>query len=265
MIRALYTAASGMEAQQTNIDVISNNLANTNTTAFKASSLQFQDLMYQTDRAPGAKNSDGTTSPTGIQIGFGVKKAATSLDFTQGELATSSSKLDLAIEGNGFFQVQRPDGSFAYTRDGSFKRDAQGNVVTNSGYKVVGIGQIDPTIASENITISPDGSMSVTTTNGQIQQLSPVTLCTFPNPQGLLAIGENLYQETEGSGVAVTGQTPATLGIGSIAQGYTEGSNVSVVTEMVKMIQAQRAYEVNSKSITTSDQMMSMADNMKAG
>lgn len=254
-----------MQAQQMNIDVISNNLANTNTTGYKESTLEFQDLMYQTDRAPGSKNSDGTTTAEGIQIGFGVKPAATSIDFTQGELATSGSKLDLAIQGNGFFQIQRPDGSYAYTRDGSFKRDAQGNVVTNSGYKVVGIPQIDPTISSDNIAISTDGSMSVTTANGQIQQLSPITLCTFPNPQGLLATGENLYQETEASGAVVSGQAPATLGIGSIAQGYTEGSNVSVVQEMVKMIQAQRAYEVNSKSITTTDQMMSMANNMKAG
>lgn len=260
MIRAMYSSASGMQAEQTNIDVISNNLANVNTNGYKRATLQFQDLMYQTDKSPGARLADGSTTATGLQVGFGVQPVATSRDFSQGDMVSSGGTYDLAIQGKGFFQVQMPDGTFAYTRDGSFKINQNGNLVNNSGYKLVGVDQID-TQATE-VSISRDGAVTANV-NGQLQALSPITLAAFANPEGLKAVGDNLYVETDASGPVQSSQPPGQNGVGTIAQGYTESSNVRVVEEMVKMIQAQRAYEVNSKAIQASDEMLSTANNLR--
>ncbi len=260
MIRALWSSASGMQAQQTNIDVISNNLANVNTTGYKRSSAQFEDLMYQTEIAPGNKLGDGSTVPTGIQIGYGSRTVATSKSFDQGDLQQTGGTLDVAIQGRGFFRIELPDGTIAYTRDGSFKMNQSGQIVTNRGYKVSGTDTIDP--QATDVSIARDGSMSVVV-NGATQNLSPVTLTDFPNPAGLRNIGDNLYLETDASGTPQSGLTPGVNGEGTLAQGYLESSNVQIVTEMVKMIQAQRAYEINSKSIQTSDEMLGIANNLK--
>lgn len=260
MIRALWSSASGMQAQQMNIDVISNNLANVNTSGFKRSDIQFEDLMYQTEKLPGSRLSDGSETATGLEIGHGSRAVSTAKNFSQGDLQNTSNKLDLAIEGYGFYEVELPDGTLAYTRDGSFKLTAAGEIVTNNGYKVSGVEQIDPE-ASE-ITISKDGTITIQV-GGELQELSPITLTRFPNPQGLRSIGSNLYLETDASGQAETGLAPGSDGMGTIAQGFLESSNVRVVEEMVKMIQAQRAYEVNSKSIQASDEMLGIASNLR--
>lgn len=260
MIRALWSSASGMQTQQMNIDVISNNLANVNTPGYKKMDLQFEDIMYQTEKIPGSKLSDGSSTATGLQIGYGSKPIATSRSFVQGDMQNTGASLDLAIQGRGFFEVEMPDGTKTYTRAGSFKLNASGEVVTNEGYKISGIDQIDP--KATEITIATDGAVTIVV-DGAIQQLSPLTLTNFPNPEGLQAMGSNLYIPTDASGSAETGLTPGTNGIGSIAQGFLESSNVRVVEEMVKMIQAQRAYEVNSKAIQASDDMLSVATNLK--
>jgi flagellar basal-body rod protein FlgG len=260
MIRALWTSASGMEAQQMNLDVIANNLANVNTSGFKKSSIQFQEMMYDTDKTPGASTTDSSTTPTGAQVGYGSKPVATERNFTQGNLQQTGNTYDVAIQGTGFYKITLPDGTNSYTRDGSFLVNAYGNLVTNQGYLVSGVGQIDP--KATNVAIGADGTISATV-NSAVVKISPITISNFPNPQGLNSLGNNLYQETAASGNAVDGQTPGQNGMGTLSQGYIETSNVQVVEEMVNMIQAQRAYEINSKAIQASDDMMQMANNLR--
>jgi flagellar basal-body rod protein FlgG len=262
MIRALWTSANGMEAQQMNLDVIANNLANVNTAGFKKSTLQFQEMMYDTNKAPGASTSDSSTTPTGAQVGYGAKPVATERNFTQGNLQQTGNTYDLAIQGQGFYKITMPDGTNSYTRDGSFLVNSEGNLVTNQGYLVTGVGQIPST--ATNVSVGSDGTISATV-NGAAVKISPITISNFPNPQGLNSLGDNLYQETAASGNAVDGQVPGANGMGTLSQGYIETSNVQVVEEMVNMIQAQRAYEINSKAIQTADQMMGMANNMRQG
>ena len=260
MIRALWTSAGGMEAQQMNLDVIANNLANVNTAGFKKSSLEFQEMMYDTNKSPGASSSDSSTVPTGAQVGYGSKAVATERNFTQGNLQQTGNPYDVAIQGEGFYKITLPDGTNAYTRDGNFVVNQDGNLVTNQGFLVTGVGQIDP--KATNVTVGADGTISATVNNAVVK-ISPITISTFPNPEGLNSLGNNLYQVTEASGNANDGQVPGTNGIGTLAQGYLETSNVQVVEEMVNMIQAQRAYEINSKAIQASDDMMQMANNLR--
>ena len=260
MIRALWTSASGMEAQQMNLDVIANNLANVNTSGFKKSSIQFQEMMYDTDKSPGSSSTDSTTTPTGSQVGYGSKPVATERNFSQGNLQQTGNTYDVAIQGQGFYKITLPDGTNAYTRDGSFLVNSDGQLVNNQGYLVTGVGQIPST--ATNVSIGSDGTISATVNNAAVK-ISPITISNFPNPEGLNSLGSNLYQETAASGNAVDGLVPGTNGMGTIAQGYVETSNVQVVEEMVNMIQAQRAYEINSKAIQTADQMMGMANNMR--
>jgi flagellar basal-body rod protein FlgG len=249
-----------MEAQQMNLDVIANNLANVNTSGFKKSNIQFQEMMYDTERAPGSNTTDSSTAPSGMQVGYGSKPVATERNFTQGNLQQTGNTYDVAIQGQGFYKLTLPDGSNAYTRDGSFLVNADGQIVTSQGYLVTGAGQIDP--KATNVSIGSDGTISATV-NGEAVKISPLTLSNFPNPEGLSSLGNNLYLETAASGNAVDGQTPGQNGMGTLAQGYVETSNVQVVEEMVNMIQAQRAYEINSKAIQASDDMMGMANNMR--
>jgi flagellar basal-body rod protein FlgG len=249
-----------MEAQQMNLDVIANNLANVNTAGFKKSNIQFQEMMYDTEKAPGANTTDSSTSPTGVQVGYGSKPVATERNFSQGNLQQTGNTYDVAIQGTGFYKITLPDGTNAYTRDGQFAVNADGQLVTNQGYLVTGAGTIDP--KAQNVSIGSDGTISATVNNATVK-ISPITISTFPNPEGLNSLGDNLYTETLASGTAIDGQTPGTNGLGTLAQGYVETSNVQVVEEMVNMIQAQRAYEINSKAIQASDDMMQMANNMR--
>ena len=254
MIRSLWIAKTGLDAQQTQMDVISNNLANVSTSGFKRARAVFEDLLYQTIRQPGAQSSEQTQLPSGLQLGTGVKPVATERIFTQGNLQQTGNAKDVAIQGNGFFQVLMPDGTTSYTRDGSFQSDANGQLVTASGYAV------QPAITipadAQSLTIARDGTVSVT----QPGSATPVTigtlqLATFINPAGLQSLGENLYGETAASGTP-SSNTPGTNGAGLLNQSYVETSNVNVVEELVNMIQTQRAYEINSKAIQTSDQML---------
>lgn len=248
-----------MESQQMNLDVISNNLANVNTTGYKESKLQFQDLLYQTTRAAGSQQGGGNELPGSLQIGQGSIPIATERIFTQGDLSQTGGNLDIAIQGQGFFQVQMPDGTLAYTRDGSFKTNAQGQVVTSDGYPVQGGFEPVPT-GTTNITIAATGAVTYTTASGTTS--SQIQLANFNNPGGLQAVGHNLYTETEASGTALLGE-PTQNGLGELQQGYLELSNVSVVQEMVNLILAQRAYEVNSKAVQAADQMMQDSNNLQ--
>ncbi len=261
MMRSLWTAASGMVAQQANIDVISNNLANVNTTGFKKSRTDFQDLMYQNMRQAGATTGDDNQVPTGIQIGLGVRQVATQKIYTEGSFQSTGSELDMAIEGDGFFQISMPDGTINYTRDGSFKRDSTGRIVTSDGYPLEPAITI-PTEATA-IAVSSEGVVTATIP-GQTdpQELGQLQLARFVNPSGLDSLGRNLLKETAASGAAVV-TNPGTDGAGTVVQKYVEMSNVQVVEEMVNMIVAQRAYEMNSKAITTSDAMLETAANLK--
>jgi flagellar basal-body rod protein FlgG len=259
MIRALYSAATGMESQQLNLDVISNNLANVNTAGFKKSTIEFQDLLYDTITAPGADEGSGNQLPTGIQVGHGSNPVATSRVFTEGELTQTGQNLDVAIQGDGFFEVQMPDGTLAYTRDGSLKTDSGGRIVTSDGLPVQGGFQPIP-VGTTSVTISADGT--VTTTGSSGTQTFQVQLTRFANPGGLQAVGRNLYTETLASGTPETGN-PDENGFGSLQQGYLEMSNVKVVEEMVNMIVAQRAYEVNSKAVQAADEMMQQSNNLR--
>jgi flagellar basal-body rod protein FlgG len=254
MIRSLWIAKTGLDAQQTQMDVISNNLANVSTSGFKRARAVFEDLLYQTLRQPGAQSSQQTQLPSGLQIGTGVKPVATERIFTQGNLQQTGNAKDVAIQGVGFFQIQMPDGTTAYTRDGSFQTDSQGQLVTSSGYLVQpGITFPADTLS---VTIAPDGTVSALQPgNVSPTQVGTLQLATFTNPAGLLSMGENLFKETAASGTPNVA-TPGTNGAGLLNQGYTETSNVNVVEELVNMIQTQRAYEINSKSIQTSDQML---------
>jgi flagellar basal-body rod protein FlgG len=259
MVRSLYSSASGMEAQQANLDVIANNLANVNTTGFKRSKIEFQDLLYETTRAPGAEQGSGTQLPTGIQVGHGSRVVATSKVFTEGELTQTGEQLDLAINGDGFFQVQMPDGTLAYTRDGALKRSSTGQITTSDGLPLQ--GGFQPLAAgTTGVTISSSGEVTATSSSGT--QNFQVQLVRFTNPSGLNSIGGNLYTESLASGTPETG-TPGENGYGTLQQGYLEMSNVKVVQEMVNMIVAQRAYEVNSKAVQSADEMMQESNNLR--
>jgi len=254
MTRSLFIAKTGLDAQQMQLDVISNNLANVSTSGFKKSRAVFEDLVYQTLRQPGAQSTQQTQLPTGLQIGTGVRPVATERIFTQGNLTQTGNQLDVAVNGQGFLQVSLPDGTTAYTRDGSLHQDSQGQLVTSSGYA------ISPAITipsnAQTVTIGNDGTVSITQ-QGQTAatQVGTIQLANFINPAGLESKGENLFVETAASG-APTANTPGSNGLGTLKQGYVETSNVNVVEELVNMIQTQRAYEINSKAISTSDQML---------
>jgi len=255
MLRSLHIARTGLDAQQTQLDVISNNLANVSTTGFKKTRAVFEDLLYQTIRQPGAQSSQQTQLPSGFQLGVGVRPVATERLFTQGSLTQTNNPLDIAINGRGFFQIQLPDGSLAYTRDGSFQTDSQGTLVTASGYPVVPQMQIP--VDAQAITLARDGVLSVTQPGNPpvISQLGQIQLANFINYAGLQSLGENLFQETAASGAPQI-NNPGTSGLGLLNQNFTEASNVNVAEELVSMIIAQRAYELNSRAITTSDQML---------
>ncbi|HEU5437025.1 MAG TPA: flagellar basal-body rod protein FlgG [Telluria sp.] len=254
MIRSLYIAKTGLEAQQTNLDVISNNLANVSTNGFKRSRAVFEDLLYQNVRQAGSQSSQQTALPSGMQIGTGVRTVATERIHTQGNPQSSGNSKDLMVNGNGFFNVLMPDGTTAYTRDGAFQVDSNGQMVTSSGFVIQPAITIPPNALS--INVGRDGTVSVTTAGAAAAtQVGSIQVTTFVNPAGLESKGENLYVETGASGSPNT-NTPGTNGAGVIMQGYVETSNVNVVEEMVNMIQTQRAYEINSKAITTSDQML---------
>jgi flagellar basal-body rod protein FlgG len=254
MIRSLWIAKTGLDAQQTQLDVTSNNLANVSTNGFKRSRAVFEDLLYQTLRQPGAQSSQQTTIPSGLMLGTGVRPIATEHIFTQGSLQSTGNALDVAINGQGFFQVQMPDGTLAYSRDGSFQMDNTGQVVTSSGYAVSPAITIPSNAIS--VTISRDGIVSVTQSgSATATQIGTIQLATFVNPGGLQSVGENLFVETGSSGTP-TPNTPGTNGSGLLNQGYAETSNVNVAEELVSMIQTQRAYELNSRVISTSDAML---------
>jgi len=260
MIRSLWIAKTGLEAQQTQMDVISNNLANVSTNGFKRSRAVFEDLLYQNLRQPGAQSSQQTQIPSGLQIGTGVRPIATERIHTQGNLQQTSNLLDLAIQGAGFFQVLQPDGTTAYTRDGALQTDSQGQIVTSNGYVVQPAITIPANATS--VTIGLDGVVSITQSGVSAPvQVGSLQLATFINPSGLQSMGQNLYMETASSGTPST-NVPGTNGTGTVSQGYVETSNVNVVEELVNMIQTQRAYEINSKAITVSDQMLQKLSQM---
>ncbi len=254
MIRSLWIAKTGMEGQQTKLDSIANNLANVGTNGYKRAGVVFEDLMYQNLRSAGAATSEQSQLPTGLQVGLGVRAAASTRNFGQGSLQQTGGNLDLAIKGQGFFQIQLPDGSTGYTRDGGFQVDSNGQLVTNAGY-VVQPGVTIPANA-QSVTIALDGTINVTLPNQTApQSLGQLQLASFVNPAGLEPRGSNLYAETAASGTPNAG-APGSGGLGSLQQGFVEGSNVNVVEELVSMIATQRAYELNSKAIQTSDQML---------
>ena len=259
MTQALWIAKTGLDAQQTRMAVISNNLANVNTTGFKQGRAVFEDLLYQNVRQPGGSSSQDTILPTGMSLGTGVRVVATEKLFAQGSVLNTENSLDVAINGRGFFQVLKPDGDIAYTRDGAFKMNDQGELVTSSGYVVQpGISIPD---GSQSITIGSDGVVSVKLAGQPTPtQVGTLETADFINAVGLQSVGENLYIETAASGSAQSG-TPGLNGLGSLIQGALEGSNVNVVAELVNMIETQRAYEMNSKAITTNDQMMQYINN----
>lgn len=260
MNRSLYIAATGMRAQQTNIDVISNNLANVNTTGFKRSRADFQDMLYQSLQIAGSNETASTEIPTGSQVGLGTRLVAIQKLFTQGSYQTTGEEKDLAIDGNGFFQVTMPDGDIGYTRAGSWKLDSTGQFVTSDG------NPLTPSITipadTTQITIGQDGTVSVTISGQDPQIVGNIQLAHFANPSGLQSTGDNLYKETVSSGSPTTG-TPGQSGLGTVSQGFLELSNVDVVEELVNMIVGQRAYEINSKAIQTSDEMLQAANQLK--
>lgn len=261
MLRALRTAASGMYAQQMSIDTISNNLSNVNTHGFKKSQVEFQDLIYQTVQATHSVRNIGTVVPAELQIGHGVKPVAIEKSFTQGSPIQTGNPLDLSVEGEGFFRVMKADGNIAYTRDGNFNQSPDGRVVTSDGYV------LDPEVVlpedTTGVTIDREGYVYVTVYGStESQEVGQIELARFTNPAGLRATGQNLFSETDASGIPILGQ-PGQEGLGDIHQGYLEGSNVEVVEEMVNMIVAQRAYEVSSKAIKTAEEMLSIANNLK--
>jgi len=261
MLRALYSAAAGMGSQQVNLDVIANNLANVNTTGYKRSKAEFQDLLYDIERAPGSQQGNNNLLPTGSQVGHGSKLVATSRTFTTGDLTSTGGNLDVAIKGDGLFEVQMPDGTRAFTRDGALKLDQNGRITTSDGLPLQNGFQPIPS-GTTSITISPNGEFTTKGSGGT--QSFQVQLVRFANPAGLEAMGGNLFRETDASGAPEMG-TPGDngLGLGTLQQGYLEMSNVKVVEEMVNMILAQRAYEVNSKAVQSADEMMQMSNNLK--
>jgi flagellar basal-body rod protein FlgG len=261
MFRSLNTAATGMIAQQLNLDNIANNLANASTAGFRKRRLQFQDLLYQNLITPGAASTQQTTFSTGLQIGLGAQSSASEMVQTQGDLDQTGNQLDLAIQGNGFFQIQLPTGELAYTRSGGFQEDAQGNVVTSNGYP------LQPAIAipanATSITIGTDGTVSVQIPGqAQAQQVGQIQLAMFANPGGLESTGQNLFTPTTASGDAILGAPGGAAGSGTIQQGALEESNVNVVEEFIDMIMAQRSYESNSKVVQAADQMFQDVNSM---
>lgn len=261
MMRALWTAGSGMQAQQFNIDTISNNLSNVNTTGFKKMRAEFEDLLYQTIREPGSYSHQGVELPTGLQVGHGVRTVATTKIFTQGDFQQTDNPLDLVIEGDGFFQIQMPDGTTAYTRNGAFKIDGEGNIVTSEGYYLQ--PQITVPEGIQSISVGNDGTVSVLMpgeTNSQ--DIGRIELAKFINPAGLLSDGKGLYRQSSASGQPLIA-TPGTDGVGGVVSNYLEMSNVKVVEEMINMIVAQRAYDINSKAVQASDEMLQVANNLK--
>lgn len=259
MIRALWTASSGMQSQQVNMDVIANNLANVNSTGFKKSRADFQDILYQTSKAAGTGVA-GSEVPTGIQVGLGSRVAAVQKVFTSGDFQQTENELDLAIEGPGFFQVTLPDGTAAYTRAGAFKKDSTGQIVTSDGYPL--FPEIVVPENATSITIGSDGTVDAVLDNESTPTtLGEIELVRFGNSAGLSSLGRNLYAETLNTGTPVTG-VPGEVGFGTLSQGFLEGSNVNIMEEMVNMIAGQRAYEVNSKAIQTADEMLQMTSQL---
>jgi len=260
MLRSLWTGTTGMHTQQLNIDVIANNLANVSTTGFKKSRADFQDLLYQTLKVPGSQTSTDTESPTGILIGLGVKPAAVTKVFTQGDLILTENELDIAIEGNGFLQIEMPNGNTSYTRSGALKRDSNGRMTNSDGYPV--LPSITIPDGAQQITISETGLVSaIIGDDTESTELGTLELAIFTNNSGLSAIGKNLFEETAASGTPQVG-TPGDDGYGTLLQTYLEGSNVNIVEELASMITTQRAYEINSKTIQTSDEMMQTTNNL---
>lgn len=254
MINSLWISKTGMEAQQTQLDVISNNLANVSTNGFKRANAVFEDLMYQNLRQVGSNSTEQSQLPTGLQVGLGVRTVATARSFAQGSMQQSGNSLDVAIKGNGFFQVTLPDGTLGYTRDGSFQLDSQGRLVTAAGLPVANGITIPAT--AQSVSISADGVVTATIPgNTAPQPMGTIALANFVNPAGLEPKGGNLYAETAASGQPATG-TPGANGLGTVMQGFVETSNVNIVQELVNMIQTQRAYEMNSKAVQTTDQML---------
>jgi len=261
MIRSLWTSATGMQAQELNIDVIANNLANVNTSGFKKSRAEFQDLLYQILRPAGAASSQDTTIPTGIQLGHGARPSAVQKIFTQGDFQNTKNELDWSIEGDGFFQIELPNGETSYSRSGEFKLDADGRIVNPDGFLLV--PEISVPTNAMSINVGMDGTVSVIQADDATPvEIGTIQLARFVNASGLRSLGRNLYSPTAASGDEIVG-TPGENGFGTISQGFLEMSNVSVVDEMVNMITAQRAYETNSKVIQTADDMLQMANNLK--
>ena len=262
-MRSLWTAASGMTGQQFNIDTISNNLANVNTTGFKLNRPDFEDLLYQTLRLAGTPATEVTVVPTGIQVGHGVRPAATQKVFTQGSLQNTGNVTDLAIEGEGFFRVLLYDGTYGYTRDGAFKIDSNGQLVSSNGYRFMPEIILPEGFLRDSITVSQDGRVTAKVGGSDdILEVGQIEIYRFVNPTGLQSIGENLYKVTNASGDAIPGR-PGFEGMGKVMHKFLEMSNVSVVQEMVNMIVAQRAYELNSRAIQTSDTMLGIANGLK--
>ncbi len=261
MIRALYSAASGMNAQQLNVDNISNNLANANTAGYKMRRAQFQDLLYQNLVAPGASAGQQTTVPTGLQIGLGTKTSSNEIIFSEGSFTETDNPLDMAIEGKGFFQIRRASGDLAYTRDGSFHLDKDGNVVTSSGDALE--PQITIPQTALNISVANDGTVSYQLAGQTATQVAgQIQLANFANPAGLNGLGQNLFAPTDASGEPQVGNPGGQEGLGALLQGYTEQSNVSVVEEFINLIVAQRGYEASSKVVKAADEMYQQVNNM---
>jgi flagellar basal-body rod protein FlgG len=261
MIRALFSAASGMNAQQLNVDNIAHNLANANTAGYKTRRAQFQDLLYQNMIQPGASAGQQTSVPTGLQLGLGTRASSNEIIFTQGNFASTSNPLDVVIQGRGFFQVRQANGELAYTRAGSFHQDRDGNIVTSDGDPLE--PQITIPSTAQSITIAADGTVSYIQTGQTAAQIGgQIQLAMFANPAGLNSIGKNLYTPTDASGDAVTGTPGGQEGIGTLMQFYTEQSNVSVVEEFINLIVAQRAYEANSKVVKAADEMYQQVNNL---
>lgn len=261
MIKSLNTAATGMAAQQSNMDVIANNLANVSTNGFKKSRAEFEDLMYKTEKEPGSASGMNAYSPNGVQIGLGVRTAAVQKDMESGSAVQTKNPFDLQIEGNGFFQVLTPDGQIAYTRDGAFKKDPNGRLIDRNG----NVLQPEVTIPADaaGVEITAAGEVSVITANGQAPQtVAQIDVTTFVNPAGLRAMGKNLFTQTPASGQPIQNR-PGLNGAGALSQGQLEASNVNIVDEMVSMINAQRAFETNSKMIQASDQMLQSINNLR--
>ncbi len=262
MIRALYSAASGMTAQQLNIDNIANNLANANTTGYKSRRAQFQDLLYQNIVAPGSSAGQSTIVPSGLQLGLGTRAVSNEIIFQQGSFTNTSNPLDLVVQGLGFFQIQQANGNLAYTRNGSFQLSSTGSLVTSDGNLLQPQITIPP--AAQSVNIAADGTVTYTLAGQtQAQNAGQITLANFQNPAGLNSLGGSLFAPTDASGAAIVGTPGGADGVGTIMQGYTEQSNVSVVDEFINMITSQRAYEANSKVVKAADEMYQQVNNLK--